>query len=55
MVDENLFIIDMELDLNGKEILFVDDIYIIGLIIYCVGCKLYVKNIRKFKVFVFVW
>ncbi len=53
LADENPFIIDTELDLNGKEILLVDDIYTTGLTIHREGCKLYAKNIRKFKVFAF--
>ncbi len=39
----NPFIIDTELDLNGKEILLVDDIYTTGLTIHRAGCKLYAK------------
>ncbi|AWE60422.1 putative amidophosphoribosyltransferase, ComFC [Staphylococcus aureus] len=53
LADENPFIIDTELDLNDKEILLVDDIYTTGLTIHRAGCKLYAKNIRKFKVFAF--
>ncbi len=49
LADENPFVFDTELDLNGKEILLVDDIYTTGLTIGD-GCKsiFYAKNIRKF-------
>lgn len=42
-----------DVDLTDKEILLVDDIYTTGLTIHHAGCKLYDKNVRKFKVFTF--
>ncbi|EHJ07130.1 hypothetical protein SS7213T_10769 [Staphylococcus simiae CCM 7213 = CCUG 51256] len=53
MTMENPFSIDDKIDLTNKEILLIDDIYTTGLTIHHAGCKLYDKNIRKFKVFAF--
>lgn len=53
LIEENPFIVDTSLDLKDKEILLIDDIYTTGLTIHRAGCKLYTKNIRKFKVFAF--
>ncbi|MEZ2112249.1 ComF family protein, partial [Staphylococcus aureus] len=49
----NPFYIKEDVDLTDKEILLVDDIYTTGLTIHHAGCKLYDKNVRKFKVFTF--
>ena len=46
----NPFYIKEDVDLTDKEILLVDDIYTTGLTIHHAGCKLYDKNVRKFKV-----
>ena len=53
MTMENPFSIIENIDLTDKEILLIDDIYTTGLTIHHAGCKLYDKNIRKFKVFAF--
>lgn len=49
----NPFYVKEDMDLTDKEILLVDDIYTTGLTIHHAGCKLYDKNVRKFKVFTF--
>ena len=47
------YIKDEEINIEGKVILLIDDIYTTGLTIHHAGCKLYDKKIRKFKVFAF--
>ncbi|PZP94127.1 MAG: amidophosphoribosyltransferase, partial [Staphylococcus epidermidis] len=47
------YIKDEEINIEGKVILLIDDIYTTGLTIHHAGCKLYDKKVRKFKVFAF--
>jgi len=49
----NPFFIKEDIELAGKEILLVDDIYTTDLTVHHAGEKLYEKSIRKFKVFTF--
>lgn len=49
----NPFYIDSEIDLTGKVILLVDDIYTTGLTVHHAGELLCDKSVRKFKVFAF--
>ena len=47
------YIKDEDINIEGKVILLIDDIYTTGLTIHHAGCKLYDKKVRKFKVFAF--
>lgn len=47
------YIKEQDINLEGKVILLVDDIYTTGLTIHHAACKLLSLNIRKFKVFAF--
>ena len=47
------YVKEEDIDIEGKVILLIDDIYTTGLTIHHAGCKLLSLNVRKFKVFAF--
>ncbi|WP_145387290.1 ComF family protein [Staphylococcus capitis] len=47
------YVKEKDIDIEGKVILLIDDIYTTGLTIHHSGCKLLSLNVRKFKVFAF--